>query len=111
MKRTILERIELLDSLDGCVIGLGLVSKVKHIAFVGGEADAYDTDRNIETWKIKKLIRALESARVNGTSMISLILTHRDQISRVAKMLGDEYEDGKEKKVTIDFEPLKPACL
>ncbi|KAH7521046.1 hypothetical protein JRO89_XSUnG0124700 [Xanthoceras sorbifolium] len=117
-------------------------------------ADAQETDKNIEIWKIKKLIKALESARGNGTSMISLIMPPRDQISRVTKMLGDEYgtasniksrvnrqsvlaaitsaqqrlklyskvppnglvlytgtvvtDDGKEKKVTIDFEPFKP---
>lgn len=117
-------------------------------------SDSHETDRNIEIWKIKKLIKALESARGNGTSMISLIMPPRDQIARVAKMLGDEYgtasniksrvnrqsvlaaitsaqqrlklynkvppnglvlytgtivtEDGKEKKVTIDFEPFKP---
>eukprot|EP00897_Mesotaenium_endlicherianum_P001351 jgi/Mesen1/1243/ME000129S00338 len=113
-----------------------------------------DTDKNIEIWKIKKLIKALESARGNGTSMISLIMPPRDQVSRVTKMLGDEFgtasniknrvnrqsvlgaitsaqqrlklynkvppnglvlytgtivtDDGKEKKVTIDFEPFKP---
>lgn len=117
-------------------------------------ADAHETDKNIEIWKIKKLIKALESARGNGTSMISLIMPPRDQISRVTKMLGDEFgtasniksrvnrqsvlgaitsaqqrlklynkvppnglvlytgtivtDDGKEKKVTIDFEPFKP---
>ncbi|KAL2497278.1 Eukaryotic peptide chain release factor subunit 1-3 [Abeliophyllum distichum] len=116
-------------------------------------ADVHETDNNIEIWKIKKLIKSLEAARGNGTSMISLIMPPRDQISRVAKMLGDEYgtasniksrvnrqsvlgaitsaqqrlklysrvppnglvfyigtiitEDGKEKKVTIDFEPFK----
>ncbi|CAM8915875.1 unnamed protein product [Rhodiola kirilowii] len=113
-----------------------------------------ETDKNIEIWKIKKLIKALEAARGNGTSMISLIMPPRDQVSRVATMLGDEYgtasniksrvnrqsvlgaitsaqqrlklynkvppnglvlytgtivtDDGKEKKVTIDFEPFKP---
>ncbi|KAI7727648.1 LOW QUALITY PROTEIN: hypothetical protein M8C21_003439, partial [Ambrosia artemisiifolia] len=99
-----------------------------------------ETDKNIEIWKIKKLIKALEAARGNGTSMISLIMPPRDQISRVTKMLGDEFgtasniktqqrlklynkvppnglvlytgtivtDDGKEKKVTIDFEPFKP---
>jgi peptide chain release factor subunit 1 len=113
-----------------------------------------ESDRNIEIWKIKKLIKALESVRGNGTSMISLIMPPRDQVTRVTKMLGDEYgtasniksrvnrqsvlaaitsaqqrlklynkvppkglvlytgtvvnEDGKEKKVTIDFEPFKP---
>lgn len=117
-------------------------------------ADAHGTDKNIEVWKIKKLIKALEAARGNGTSMISLIMPPRDQISRVTKMLGDEFgtasniksrvnrqsvlgaitsaqqrlklynkvppnglvlytgtivtDDGKEKKVTIDFEPFRP---
>ncbi|KAL3850704.1 hypothetical protein ACJIZ3_012586 [Penstemon smallii] len=117
--------------------------------------DGLETDKNIEMWKIKKLIKALEAARGNGTSMISLIMPPRDQISRVTKMLGDEYgtasniksrvnrqsvlgaitsalqrlklynkvppnglvlytgtivtdDDGKEKKVTIDFEPFRP---
>ncbi|XP_042520633.1 eukaryotic peptide chain release factor subunit 1-3-like [Macadamia integrifolia] len=54
-------------------------------------ADAYETDKNIEIWKIKKLIKALEAARGNGTSMISLIMPPRDQISRATKMLGDEF--------------------
>ncbi|CAN8266400.1 unnamed protein product [Cochlearia groenlandica] len=117
-------------------------------------ADAQDSDKNIEMWKIKKLIKGLETARGNGTSMISLIMPPRDQVSRVTKMLSDEYgtasniksrvnrqsvlsaitsaqqrlklynkvphnglvlytgtivtDDGKEKKVTIDFEPFKP---
>jgi len=111
-------------------------------------------DKNIEQWKIKKLIKSLEAARGNGTSMISLIIPPKDQISRVNKMLGDEFgtasniksrvnrlsvlsaitstqqrlklynkvptnglviycgtiitDDGKEKKVNIDFEPFKP---
>ncbi|XP_071721967.1 eukaryotic peptide chain release factor subunit 1-1-like [Rutidosis leptorrhynchoides] len=116
-------------------------------------ADAHDTDKNIEIWKIKKSIKALEeAARGNGTSMISLIMPPRDKIARVTEMLADEFEtasniesrvnrqsvlgaitsaqhrlklynkvppnglvlytgtivtdDGKEKKVTIDFEPF-----
>ncbi|KNC95810.1 eukaryotic peptide chain release factor subunit 1 [Spizellomyces punctatus DAOM BR117] len=111
-------------------------------------------DKNVELWKIKRLIKSLEAARGNGTSMISLIIPPKDQISRVAKMLADEYgtasniksrvnrlsvlsaitstqqrlklyskvppnglvvycgtvvtDEGKEKKVNIDFEPFKP---
>ncbi|CAI5988232.1 unnamed protein product [Closterium sp. NIES-65] len=118
------------------------------------DASGPENDKNIEIWKIKKLIKALEQARGNGTSMISLIMPPRDQVARVAKMLGDEFgtasniknrvnrqsvlgaitsaqqrlklynkvppnglvlytgtivtDDGKEKKVTIDFEPFKP---
>eukprot|EP00049_Salpingoeca_infusionum_P017592 m.353564 g.353564 ORF g.353564 m.353564 type:complete len:433 (+) comp16796_c0_seq1:258-1556(+) len=113
-----------------------------------------DHDHNVEMWKIKKLIKSLEAARGNGTSMISLIVPPRDQIARVSKMLADEYgtasniksrvnrlsvlaaitsvqqrlklyskvppnglvvycgsivtDEGKEKKVNIDFEPFKP---
>ncbi|KAK3606065.1 hypothetical protein CHS0354_006409 [Potamilus streckersoni] len=118
---------------------------------VDGESNA---DRNVEIWKIKKLIKSLEAARGNGTSMISLIIPPKDQISRVAKMLADEFgtasniksrvnrlsvlgaitsvqqrlklynkvppnglviycgtivtDEGKEKKVNIDFEPFRP---
>lgn len=113
-----------------------------------------DVDNNVEMWKIKKLIRSLEEAHGNGTSMISLIIPPKDQISRVSKMLAEEYgtasniksrvnrlsvlgaitsvqqrlklynkvppnglvmycgtimtDEGKEKKVNIDFEPFRP---
>jgi peptide chain release factor subunit 1 len=113
-----------------------------------------DMDQQIEIFKVKKLIKNLEAARGNGTSMISLIIPPGDQISRVNRMLSDEYgtasnirsrinrlsvqsaivstkerlrlynrcprnglvvycgtvvtEDGKERKVNIDFEPFKP---
>ncbi|KAK2416011.1 eukaryotic peptide chain release factor subunit 1-3 [Trifolium repens] len=50
-----------------------------------------ESDKNIEIWKMKNLIKELEAARGNGTSMISLIIPPRDQISRVNKMLGDEF--------------------
>ena len=113
-----------------------------------------EMDHQIEMFKVKKLIKNLSAARGAGTSMISLIIPPGDQISRVNKMLGDEYgtasniksrvnrlsvlsaitstqqrlklyskcpknglvmycgtvvtEDGKERKVNIDFEPFKP---
>jgi peptide chain release factor subunit 1 len=113
-----------------------------------------EMDHQIEMFKVKKLIKNLSAARGNGTSMISLIVPPGDQISRVNKMLSDEYgtasniksrvnrlsvlsaitstqqrlklyskcpknglvmycgtvvtEDGKERKVNIDFEPFKP---
>ncbi|KAJ1672103.1 translation termination factor eRF1, partial [Spiromyces aspiralis] len=103
---------------------------------------------------MKKLIKSLEAARGNGTSMISLILPPKSQLPQVNKMLADEYgtasniksrvnrlsvlsaitstqqrlklysrmpknglvvycgtiitDEGKEKKVNIDFEPFKP---
>ncbi|KAI9349282.1 peptide chain release factor eRF1/aRF1 [Zopfochytrium polystomum] len=50
-----------------------------------------ETDRNIEMWKIKKLIKNLDEARGNGTSMISLILPPREQVPAISKMLAEEY--------------------
>merc|ERR1711939_313535 len=50
-----------------------------------------DEDKNIEQWKIRRLIKSLEEARGNGTSMISLILPPKDDVARANKMLGDEF--------------------
>jgi peptide chain release factor subunit 1 len=38
------------------------------------DAQANEAEKNIEIWKVKKLIKRLEAARGNGTSMISLII-------------------------------------
>lgn len=49
-----------------------------------------DDEKNIEMWKIRRLIKSLQEARGNGTSMISLILPPKDDVARANKMLGDE---------------------
>jgi len=118
----------------------------------GEETDS--AEAAVEQWKVRRLIQNLEAARGNGTSMISLIIPPKDQVSRVNKMLTEEYgtasniksrvnrlsvlgaitsvqqrlklynripdnglvlycgtvmtAEGKEKKVSIDFEPFKP---
>lgn len=117
------------------------------------EGGTDDQDNQVEMWKVKKLIKSLQAARGNGTSMISLVIPPRDQISRISTMLANEYgtasniksrvnrlsvlgaitsaqqklklytrvpnnglvlycgtiltDDGKEKRVNIDFEPFK----
>ncbi len=111
-------------------------------------------EERIEMWKVKQLIKKLTAARGNGTSMISLIIPPKGQISLTAQMLQGEYgtasniksrvnrlsvlsaivstqqrlklydkvppnglvmycgtvvtDEGKERKVNIDFEPYKP---
>ncbi|KAI9811809.1 MAG: Polypeptide release factor (eRF1) in translation termination [Phylliscum demangeonii] len=50
-----------------------------------------DAEKNIQMWKVKNLIKRLEAARGNGTSMISLIIPPKDQVSRAAKMLAEEF--------------------
>jgi len=113
-----------------------------------------DTETAIHQWKIKRLIKTLDAARGNGTSMITLIIPPGDDINRYSQMLVNEAstasriksrvnrlsvcgaiastqqrlkcynrtppnglviycgeiitEEGKEKKVTIDFEPFRP---
>jgi peptide chain release factor subunit 1 len=120
----------------------------------GKSKEEEDQDAQVEIWKVKKLIKSLTAQRGNGTSMISLVIPPKDQISRISKMLTDEYgtasniksrvnrlsvlgaitstqqklklynkvppnglvlycgtvltDDGKEKKLNIDFEPFKP---
>jgi peptide chain release factor subunit 1 len=54
-------------------------------------AEATDDEKAIEQWKVKRLIKSLQAARGNGTSMISLILPPKDDVARANKMLGDEF--------------------
>merc|ERR1712093_440650 len=55
------------------------------------DAQANEAEKNIEIWKVKKLIKRLESARGNGTSMISLIIPPKSQVAQASKMLAEEY--------------------
>lgn len=110
-------------------------------------------ESNIEQWKIKRLIKNLQCARGAGTSMISLIIKPKDELSRISRMLTEELgtasniksrvnrlsvlsaiastqqrlkrynrtppnglvifcgtivtDEGKEKRVNMDFEPFK----
>ena len=48
-------------------------------------------EKEVEKWKVKKLIKNLQSARGNGTSMITLMLTPKDQIALMTKKLNEEY--------------------
>jgi len=53
--------------------------------------DKGDEETQIEIFKVKKLIKNLQAAKGNGTSMISLIIPPGTQISQISKMLADEY--------------------
>jgi peptide chain release factor subunit 1 len=48
-------------------------------------------ERQVQLWKFKRTVNMLRDARGCGTSMVSLVLTPRDQIARVTGMLVDEY--------------------
>ena len=118
------------------------------------QTDEPKVDENIEMWRMKKMIKMLENARGNGTSMITLLLPPKEQIGKISQKLTEEYgtaaniksrvnrqsvmsaivsaqqklklytripknglvifcgtilsEDGKERKIGIDFEPFRP---
>ncbi|KAF7790991.1 hypothetical protein EIP86_001950 [Pleurotus ostreatoroseus] len=99
-------------------------------------------EQNIQMWKVKKLIKSLDSARGAGTSMISLIIPPKEygtasniksrvnRLSVLAAITSTQQrlklynrvppnglvlfvgtiltDEGKEKKVSFDFEPHKP---
>lgn len=68
---------------------LGQTLRLRSLTMSAPQAN--EAEKNIEIWKVKKLIKRLEAARGNGTSMISLIIPPKDQVSRAAKMLAEEF--------------------
>ena len=52
--------------------------------------DEEEYERNLEMFKLKKLIHDLDQMRGLGTSMITLIINYKDQINQFSKMLVDE---------------------
>ncbi|KZL66119.1 eukaryotic peptide chain release factor subunit 1, partial [Colletotrichum tofieldiae] len=73
------------------------------------DPQANEAEKNIEIWKVKKLIKRLEAARGNGTSMISLIIPPKDQISRAAKMLAEEYGTASNIKSRVNRQSVLSA--
>ena len=52
--------------------------------------DEEEYERNLEMFKLKRLINDLDQMRGLGTSMITLIINYKDQINQFSKMLVDE---------------------
>ena len=61
------------------------------VGSAAGSAGSAEASNNVEMWKMRKLIKNLESARGNGTSMISLIIPPKEQIARWSQKLTEEY--------------------
>lgn len=66
-------------------------------------------EKAIEMWKIKRLVKSLEAAKGNGTSMISLIIPPKDQISRIANMLAGEYGTASNIKSRVNRQSVLSA--
>jgi len=50
-----------------------------------------EIDEAVEQWKIRNLIKKLSSCRGNGTSMITLLIPPKSQLSYWSRLLTDEY--------------------
>jgi peptide chain release factor subunit 1 len=68
-----------------------------------------EAEKNIEMWKVKKLIKRLESARGAGTSMISLIIPPKSQVAQAAKMLAEEYGTASNIKSRVNRQSVLSA--
>lgn len=68
-----------------------------------------EAEKAIEMWKLKRLVKSLEAARGNGTSMISLIIPPKDQISRIANMLANEYGTASNIKSRVNRQSVLSA--
>lgn len=53
-------------------------------------AELNETDKNVERYKVKKLIKSLEAARGIGTSVITLYIPPKEQLAKVVGMLNIE---------------------
>lgn len=75
---------------------------------MSGEPDE-DADRAVEIHRMKRLIKGLTAARGHGTSMVSLIIPPKDQISRVGKMLADEFGTASNIKSRVNRQSVLSA--
>ena len=48
-------------------------------------------DKHIEMYKIKRLIKSLDAARGNGTSMVTLVIPPKETIGQQMTMLNGEH--------------------
>jgi peptide chain release factor subunit 1 len=72
-------------------------------------AQPNEAEQNIDIWKVKKLVQRLQAARGNGTSMISLIIPPKDQISRISKMLAEEFGTASNIKSRVNRQSVLSA--
>eukprot|EP00357_Protocruzia_adherens_P018318 CAMPEP_0115016056 /NCGR_PEP_ID=MMETSP0216-20121206/27181_1 /TAXON_ID=223996 /ORGANISM="Protocruzia adherens, Strain Boccale" /LENGTH=433 /DNA_ID=CAMNT_0002386383 /DNA_START=69 /DNA_END=1370 /DNA_ORIENTATION=+ len=66
-------------------------------------------ESNIEKWKIRRLIKSLNAAKGNGTSMISLIIPAKDQVAKANKMLVEEFGTASNIKSTTNRQSVLTA--
>jgi peptide chain release factor subunit 1 len=66
-------------------------------------------EEQLALFKMKRLIQMLESAKGDGTSMISLIVPPREQVSKVMSMLTNEYGTASNIKSRVNRQSVQSA--
>lgn len=77
-----------------------------------GEQSAapFETDQsNIDLWRLKKFVKNLQDCKGNGTSMISLIIPPKDQVSRINALLTNEYGTASNIKSRVNRQSVLDA--
>ncbi|KAL4452792.1 hypothetical protein ABPG74_002357 [Tetrahymena malaccensis] len=67
--------------------------------------------RNIEHFKIKKLMTRLRNTRGSGTSMVSLIIPPKKQINDSTKLINDEYSKATNIKDRVNRQSVQDAMV
>lgn len=66
-------------------------------------------DIDIETYHLKKIIKTLKGYRGNGTSLITLLIPPTDQISKITKLLTEEYHSASNVKSRVNRQSICDA--
>ncbi|KAK2956580.1 putative Eukaryotic peptide chain release factor subunit 1-3 [Blattamonas nauphoetae] len=70
-----------------------------------------DTEFSIQQWKTRKMIQMLSEAKGDGTSMISLIIPPKSQISHFQTLLREEYGTAASIKSRVNRQSVQDAIV
>lgn len=70
-----------------------------------------DEELQLQLWKTKKTIKFLEEAQGLGTSLITLIISPGDQISKTAQLLTTEYGTATNIKSRVNRQSVQTAIV
>ena len=66
-------------------------------------------ERNLEMFRLKRLIQDLDQMHGLGTSMITLIINYNDQINQFSRMLTDEVGKASNIRSRVTRQHVKDA--
>jgi peptide chain release factor subunit 1 len=68
-----------------------------------------ESEEQVQMFRIKRILKQLEAAKGNGTSMISLVIPAKDNLNKINKLLLDEYGKSSNIKSTMNRHSVQDA--